>query len=172
MSVKKTNFDQEIQNSDTVREINEDILDDIFEEVVSPVKSITLDLSKLTAINCETKSNTFGEAGVCTAVYSKFGKRLMFPKDVYIRLGSPSELSVSLYGDAFIVGASIPNNNQSYPVKQQSSKYIIYKADLVEKISEHLNLDLGDGEDQHVCSTFYNIEYIEQDDTVLAKISK
>jgi hypothetical protein len=122
------------------------------------------------ATKSKSKSNirAAGEAGVLTIVNAKTGTRFAFSSEVLEKLENPTELQVS-YDESkkiIIVGENLVDNENTYPIRKNGKKGIIYSKLLVDEITEAMKLDFSN----RTSITFQEAEYLNDEQYLIAII--
>ena len=155
--------------------------EDIEIEMLKPQKSVlslTLDeyLTKhnitfddIEPSEAEQTQRTGFEAGVWTLINSKRnGKRSVHSADLIESLGNPESLQFSYIPGKVLIGENLKGVDRRFKLKKYGKKFVIYAASLVEEITKKLDLDYSD----RVSITFTDVEYIENNGTVIAVIGR
>jgi hypothetical protein len=121
------------------------------------------------ATKSKSKSNkkSIVKAGVLSIVNAETGTRLAFSSDILEKLGNPTELQVSYDEDKkiIIVGYLLDNEN-TYPIRKNGKKGIIYSKPLVDEITEAMKLDFSN----RTSITFQEAEYLNDEQYLIAII--
>ncbi len=108
------------------------------------------------------------EAGVLSIINAKTGTRLVFAATILEELGNPEELQISFDENkkTIIVGEHLLGNENRYGIKKSGIKGTIYCKNLVEEITEAMNLDFSG----ITSITLKEVEYIKNDEDSIAII--
>lgn len=123
-----------------------------------------------------TKRNNHTGAGVLTIINASAkgnGMRIVFSKQLEedLSLTDKIQLAVSKDGKSLYVGAELDASQTCYSLRrlkkdESKSKLVLYNSAVIKEITEKLNLSFED----RVGITFYRIEYLEIENSRVAKV--
>lgn len=127
-----------------------------------------LDLHEFRAPESTSIRRQFGEAGVCSIVNCKNGKRIVLSRDVMDWLKNPEELQLAIGNMelGFGYGQYVPTDWKTFFVKRSGPKGILYAGKLVNEVTEKLGLDFSN----RTTLTFHKAEYKKYRDTFIVSI--
>lgn len=105
-------------------------------------------------------TKSIGEAGICTIVNSKNGRRIVFSNEVIQKLGAEDKIQISLGKKGIAISKG---DNDGFTLKQSGKKFIVYCGPLVKEITEEYKLVFGKDKGK-VAVTFHSIEYFKDGD--------
>jgi glycogen debranching enzyme len=158
----ETNQDNEYLHDKTSENNNQS-------ETKMTVKKLTVENIVPSCSKAVTRQN--GVEGVVTFVDGgKCGRRIVINKKIYTRLELTDTIQVGFIPEGILFGKSIPGQTNSFKLKEQGAKYIIYSTNLVKECTEKLHLEFES--ESKTSITFHNVEFDDTLGDLIAIVSR
>ncbi len=138
------------ENESKQQETQENLQDE--EQVESAI-----DWSLLRATKSKSTKKTIGEAGVCTVVncLKNGNKRIVLASKLLKQLGEPTSVEIGIMPNGIAIASSLPIDANSFQIRKQGAKSVIYAGQLVNELVEEFNLDYS----ERTSITFSKVQY-------------
>jgi len=125
-------------------------------------------LSKFNSSKSRGMSTRVSEAGLLSIISTdRNGNRIILSKTLLEELNRPSSLQFSFSDDEMALGEELPENINSFQIKKQGVKGVIYSTSLVKEITHSLQLDFT----RKASITFRDARYVEYCNKKIAIVS-
>ena len=116
-----------------------------------------IDWSLLRATKSKSTKKTIGEAGVCTVVncLKNGNKRIVLASKLLKQLGEPTSVEIGIMPNGIAIASSLPIDANSFQIRKQGAKSVIYAGQLVNELVEEFNLDYS----ERTSITFSKVQY-------------
>lgn len=127
-----------------------------------------IDWSLLRATKSKSTEKTIGETGVCTVVncLKNGNKRIVLASKLLKQLGEPTSVEIGIMPTGIAIASSLPIDANSFQIKKQGAKRVIYAGQLVNELVEEFNLDYS----KRTSITFGEVQYEDVNGTCIAMI--
>lgn len=138
------------ENESKQQETQENLQDE--EQVESAI-----DWSLLRATKSKSTKKTIGEVGVCTVVncLKNGNKRIVLASKLLKQLGEPTSVEIGIMPNGIAIASSLPIDANSFQIRKQGAKSVIYAGQLVNELVEEFNLDYP----ERTSITFSKVQY-------------
>lgn len=141
---------------------------------------MSVDLNQFSFIETKVNKKTVGtkNKGIATIVNAEAkncGSRLVISKELEESLNLKGQLQIAIAndGNSIMLGESIDKTKPLYSLRREkkdkaSSRYVLYGKDIIMELTDKLHLDFSNS----VSYTFYDVELVEINDTLVAILKK